>query len=570
MSFLLKNWQQGKSADSWQYLGCHTEKEETIFRVWVPGAAAVAVTGPFCGWSIEGIPAAEIKPGLFECKIAQLPTYTPYKFVITASDGRQFFKSDPFAVHAETPPANASKIYQPAPYEWNDEKWMIKRRANGQPISIYQVHAGSFRTYAGGEPLNYRKLGEELAPYLKNLGCTHLGLMPLLEHMEETKAGACKTTGFFALTSRYGVPRDFCRMVELLHQTDIGVIMDVDFLGFPEDDFGLSCFTGEAYWEAETQDGYCYFDFEHPEVRSLLLSSADYLAEAFHLDGFRFLNAAKIAARPGGKVFLKGILQALRKLFPQLLLIGDEESLPFDRISDDTTIQALFRLAAGSKESLPAPKPDRIQQIDLPSVGTISMINQMPGSYDEKFARLRAAIACYRALPGAKLSLMGNEFAQFTPWDPCHQLDWILLDYEMHRKFLAMVRRTSDFYRKTSAIWEDSPLSERFEPIESQDYPYVKGFIRRDQAGNQIIVLANFSDQTVAPYVLGVEKRGKYAELFSSDEAQYGGEGRNCHVNFAKLRPADGKPYCIEAELPPCTTVYFYKSAGTTPNRHKD
>ena len=568
MSFELETWRQGRAADAFRYFGCHMEQHETVFRVWAPGAQAVSVAGPFSGWQPGVYQAQEVEPGVFECRAPGLYEYIPYKFVVTAADGRQFFKSDPFAFHAETPPGNASKLYDPFGYEWSDAKWMGKRSPVGQPLSIYQIHAGSFRTYAGGEPLNYRKLGEELAPYLKNLGCTHLGLMPLLEHMQEG-APRCRTTGFFALTSRYGVPRDFCRMVEQLHLVDIGVTMDVDLLGFPLDDFGLSNFAGRPYWEAECGPDGCYFDFENPVVQSFLLSSAAYLLETFHLDGLRILHAAEIAARPGGADFLRYFVQALREKFPTAIFIGDAEGLGFSRVAASDAIQSLLRLSSGEDIPFPTPRCGVIQQIDLDTVGRESLIARMPVSYEEKFARLRAAIACYRALPGAKLSFMGNEFAQFTTWYPGRELDWVLLDYEMHRKFLAMVRRTSDFYRKTAAIWEEDAFTERFEPIVSAEHPGVKGFIRRDELGSQIIVLCNFTNEPVSPFVLGVEKRGKYAELFSSDEAQYGGQGRSCNVNFAKLRPAGGKPYCIEADLPPCSTVYLYKSAGAPASRRK-
>ncbi len=568
MPFELESWRQGRSTDGFRYFGCHMEQYETVFRLWAPGARAVSVAGPFTGWQSGIYQAREIEPGVFECRTAGLYEYIPYKFVITAEDGRQFFKSDPFAFHAETPPGNASKLYDPFRYEWSDAKWMGKRCAEGQPLSIYQIHAGSFRTYAGGEPLNYRKLGEELTPYLKTLGCTHLGLMPLLEHMREDLP-RCGTTGFFALTSRYGVPRDFCRMVEQLHLADIGVTMDVDLLGFPFDDFGLSEFTGQPYWESETGPDGCYFDLEKPAVRSFLLSSAAFLLEVFHLDGLRLLRASEIAARPGGAGFLRDFIRTLREKFPAVLFIGDAEGFGFSRVSSSGDIRTLLRLAMGEDLPLPAPRAGLLQQIDLDVTGRETLITRMPGSYEEKFARLRAIIACYRALPGAKFSFMGNEFAQFSVWSPDRELDWVLLDYEMHRKFLAMVCRTSDFYRKTAAIWEESDFPARYELIDPAGHPGVRGFIRRDEAGSQIIVLCNFTRQPVSPFVLGVDKRGKYAELFSSDEIQYGGEGRSCNVNFAKLRPAGGKPYCIEAELPPLTTVYLYKSAGTPPAKRR-
>ena len=561
MSFSVNSWREGTAWNAWEYFGCHRENGETVFRVWAPGARAVYVTGSFCGWDPHRHIAEEIAPDIYQCALSGISQYETYKYVLITEDGTELYKSDPFAFHAETPPANASKVYILPEYEWNDQKWMAKRRNGEQPLSIYQVHAGSFRTYANGDALNYRKLGEELVSYQKVLGFTHLGLMPLTEH-QDTASGGRNPNGFFALTSRYGVPRDFCRMVELMHQADSGVIMDFCPLGFPKDDFGLSSFTGRRCYERDCRNNWCFFDFEKPEVRSFLLSSAAFLLQNFHLDGLRVLYAEEIARHPGGIGFLQDFCRQLLERFPDIILAGSVEEAGFNRILDSVSCGAAAALACGLDTALPVPRSNRIQQVDLDLTGTETLIARMPGSYDEKFSRLRAVLAFLMALPGGKLWLMGNEFAQFEAWSPWHELDWVLLDYDMHRRFLAMCQRLSDFYRKTAAIWEETPMEEHFRMIQTDPAQGVRAFVRKDSAGNLIFVLANFSDQPVSPFVLGVEKRGKYAELFSTDEIQYGGEGRASGVNFARLRPADGQPYCIEAELPPRSTVYLYKAAG--------
>lgn len=557
MSFSLKSWSSGSMTDAYAYFGCRLDSSGAVFRVWAPGAREACVTGSFCGWEDRRYPMEEISPGLFSCTVQGVAQYDTYKFVWTTPDGRRIFKSDPFAFHGETPPANASKAYALGDYPWNDVKWMARRKAQG-PVNLYQLHAGSFRTYAGGEPLNYRKLGEELIPYLKKLGCTHAAFLSLLEHMDGDSAGE-KTTGFFALTSRYGVPDDFRQAVDQLHQAEIGVIMDWNPAGFPVDDFGLSDFAGQPYWEAPGQEGdFRFFDFERPEVRSFLLSSACFLLDTFHLDGLRIPRAGEIAERPGGAAFLRKLNQTLRRKFPTVLTIGAGNGLGFSLRPDPEAAWSIFGMAAGTPGNLPAFREGSLLELDAGEVRQCSIIGRMPGSYDEKFARFRAGAACFRLMPGSKLSMMGNEFAQFSPWRPGQELDWVLLDYEMHRKCLTLLRNLNDFCRKNPAVrWE---AKKSYEALPLPDG--LCGYVRTDEAGNRIFVLSNFTGQAANRLTIGVDRRGKYAELFNTNEAQYGGEGRAAGVNFAKLKPADGKPYCIELDLPPFTTVYLYKAAG--------
>lgn len=559
MSFSFTQWKTGTSANAYEFFGCHPDGQETVFRVWAPGAENLYVTGSFCGWDPCRYPMQETEPGLFCLTLPGISQYDVYKYVRMTADGQPVFKSDPFAFHAETAPANASKVYAMGNHAWGDGKWMSRRSPDG-PLNLYQLHAGAFRTYAGGEPLNYCKLGEELASYLKKLGCTHADFLPLLEYMDPESWGR-KTTGFFAITSRYGVPDDFRQMVDVLHQAEIGAVMDWCPAGFPADDFGLADFAGGPYWEAGGQEGdFRFFDFRRPEVQSFLLSSACRLFEVFHLDGLRVAGTAQIAQRPGGREFLETLAAAVRRDFPSAFLIGGPECGAFSFREDPESAWRIMDMAAGKPGELPRAEPGRILELEAEEMRRESLIGRMPGSYDEKFARLRAGTACFRLFPGSKLSMMGNELAQFSAWQPYHELDWLLLDYELHRKFLYLLRSLNDFAQKSAAVRAEHPGSHR--PLSLNAGAGIVGYIRQDEAGSQIFVLANFTENPAERLTIGVDRRGKYAELFNTDEAQYGGEGRSSGVNFAKLRPADGKPYCIEANLPPFTTVYLYKSAG--------
>lgn len=561
------SWNSRESLEAFRYFGCHREGANTTFRVWAPGAEKVFVTGIFCGWEPCRFPMEQAAPGIFEASLPAVREYDAYKYVIETADGRQIFKSDPFAVHAETPPGNASKVYDLDGYEWNDAKWMNRRSsASDRPLSLYEIHAGSFRTYASGEPLNYKNLASELIPYVKEMGYSGVCLLPVLEHLDGG-SGGYRTTGFFAPTSRYGTPRDFLDFICACHQADLSVWLEWSPEGFPVDDFGLADFTGgrcyEAADDAERQD-FRRFDYESPMARGFLLSSALFLLEQCHADGIRVCGSGRTAGRAGGREFLRELTGRIAADFPGVLTAGEDPEAGFSLLWKEEPGRRLLDFAArGSEPPRSTDQNDEgllaVSQQFLAELGD-SLIGWIPGNYEEKFSRLRAAMTVFYAAPGKKLLFMGNEFAQFSPWTPSHELDWMLLDYEMHRKFQYFIRQLNDFYRKTPAMWGKLEGG-AFSPIRFPDHPLLLAFSRKDPSGNEFFTLANFGTSE-AELLLGVDRRGKYTELFSTDEIKYGGEGRLNGTAFAKLRPAQGKPFCVEAVLPPLSAVYLYKSAG--------
>ncbi len=565
MDNFYRRWSKQTLKDAYQYFGCHPEGNQTVFRVWAPGAEAVFVTGSFCNWNPHGFLMEESFPGIFTAAIPNVQEYDPYKYVICCN-GQEQFKSDPFAVHAETPPANASKVYSLEDYIWNDGKWMSRRNAaEGKPINLYEIHSGSFRTYADGEPLNYKNLAAELIPYVKSMGYTGVCLLPILEYLD-SGSGGYHTTGFFAPTSRYGTPKDFLDFVNACHQADICVWVEWNPEDFPVDDFGLSNFPGNCYESAEDlqRKDFRHFNYESVPVRNFLFSSAFFLLEQCHVDGLRVCGCESIAKRPGGKQFLTDLNQLIAQLQPGVRTAGEEPDVGFRLLWQEKPAQCLLDYAAGKGN--PPRSADQIgdrllavSQQFLAKLGD-SPMGWLPGRYEEKFAKLRAAMTLFYAAPGKKLLFMGNEFAQFAPWTPEHELDWMLLDYEMHRKFQSFIRQLNDFYRKTPAMWEVL-LPSDFCPIRFADHPRVLAFSRKDSAGNEFLTLANFGAES-EELVLGVERRGKYTELFSTDEIKYGGEGRLNGTTFAKLRPAQDKPFCIDIKLPPLAAIYLYKAAG--------
>ena len=560
-------WSGWEGPGAFRSFGCHPQEGQTLFRVWAPEAEQVFVTGAFCSWDPRLFPMEQTAPGVFEALLTCAEEFDAYKYAVQTPDGQLRFKSDPFAVHAETPPGNASKVYFLENYQWNDARWMA-RRASGEvrPLNLYEIHAGSFRTYANGEPLNYRNLAGELSAYLKDMGFTGVCLMPLLEHLDGA-SGGYRTTGFFAPTSRYGTPSDFLDLVNALHQADLSVWMEWSPEGFPADDFGLSDFAGAPLFEcpedAERPD-FRRFDYENPAVREFLFASARFLLEVCHIDGLRICGDRRIASRPGGREFLQELNRQIPRHFPGARTAGAAPDAEPSLLWDEEPLPALLRFAAegGQPPAFPAQGDRRLLAAGRQFLDRLgdSLMGWIPGSYEEKFARLRAVMTVFYGAPGRKLLFMGSEFAQFSPWTPAHELDWMLLDYEMHRKFQSFFRQLNDFYRKTPAIWQSPDLS----PIAFPENPALLGFSRRDEAGNEFLVLANFGKEET-PIELGVDRRGKYTELFSSDEIKYGGGGRLNGGGFAKLRPAQGKPFCVDAVLPPLSAVYFFKSAGIKP-----
>ncbi len=288
---------EGTNYRAYDYLGCHRDGEVNIFRVWAPHAKKVYVAGSFNNWSPRQYEAEKITDqGIWECRITGLSEYDCYKFVLESSDGRLIYKADPYAVHAETRPGTASKVYDITGYDWGDQKWMDIRKGTllyHKPVNIYELHAGSWRMYPDGQPFSYRKLAEELIPYIKEMGYTHIELMPLGEYPYD-KSWGYQVTGYFAPTSRYGTPKDFMYFVDACHQQNIGVLLDWVPAHFPKDECGLYRFDGEPCYEYQDARkgehphwGTMVFDYGRTEVRSFLISSACNWIENYHIDGLR-------------------------------------------------------------------------------------------------------------------------------------------------------------------------------------------------------------------------------------------------------------------------------------------
>jgi 1,4-alpha-glucan branching enzyme len=607
---------EGTHAQLYRILGCHLGDDRARFAVWAPQASAVSVIGDFNDWD-DSRHAAQVRwdgSGIWQAEVAGVRQGQRYKYVIRTHSGERLEKADPFARYAEQPPATASIAWDAGDHAWNDDAWMAQRggrNALDAPMSVYEVHLGSWRRRADGSMLGYREMAAQLAAYVSGMGFTHVELMPITEHPFYGSWGY-QTTGYFAPTSRYGTPQDFKFLVDTLHQVGVAVILDWVPSHFPADAHGLARFDGSYLYEhADPRQGFhpewnsSIFNYGRNEVRAFLLSSAMYWLDEFHIDALRvdavasmlYLDYSRnegewIPNRHGGRENLEAIsfLQLLNasayRDHPGVQVIA-EESTAWPMVSRPTDMgglgfglkwnmgwmhdvlaymrqdpvhrrwhhnQLTFSMVYAFNENFMLPLSH-----DEVVYGKGSLINKMPGDEWQQFANLRLLLGHMWAHPGKKLLFMGGEFGQRREWNHDHALDWRSLEHEPHRGLQRWVEDLNRLYRAKPALHEVDFEPAGFEWISADDADHsVLAYLRKARDGRELLVVANFTPLPRDDYLVGVPRAGRWRELLNSDATLYGGSGIG---NLSSVRTvpvgAHGRFQALNLRLPPLGVLMF-------------
>lgn len=607
----------GTNYKAYKFFGNHKiNKDKFAFRVWAPNATAVSVVGDFNSWDNNANKCKLVAPGIWEATVKGVNIYDCYKYAVTSPTGVVHLKADPYAVHQETRPGTGSKVYELHNYSWGDEAWQKKKENQNilaQPINIYEVHFGSWKRHDDGNFLTYREMAEQLVPYVKDMGYTHIEMLPIMEYPYDGSWGY-QVTGYFAATSRYGLPEDLMYFVDCCHKAGIGVILDWVPAHFPKDAFGLYEFDGTCCYEYSDMKkgehkewGTRVFDYSKNEVKSFLISSAEYWIDEFHFDGIRVDAVASMLYldycrkdgewtpnKNGGREnleaveFFKQLNSTILSNHPGSMMIAEESTawpmitMPPDKgglgfnfkwnmgwMNDMlryTSMDPLFR--KGNHNCITfsffyAFSENFILPISHDEVvhGKASLLNKMPGEYEMKFDGMRLFLAYMMAHPGKKLLFMGSEFGQFIEWNYKQGLDWLLLDYDKHRQLQGFTRELNNFYSEHSELWEIDYSWEGFQWISSEDNcNSVIAFRRINSKGEEIIAVFNWTPNNFSSYKIGVPEKGTYKVLLDTSLAKYGGDkSRKDNAYKTKAQPIHGYEQNIDLKLHGLSALFLQK-----------
>lgn len=579
----------GDNFKSYEMLGSHKVKIDGVdgwrFAVWAPKAVSVRVVGDFNDWNgydkmLERIETSGVWYGFF----TDIEEGMLYKYAIEAENGETYYKADPYAVKSELRPGTASVTKDISNnYKWGDKAWISARSKNStltEPMNIYEIHIGSWKIHDDGSFYTYRELADELVPYVKEMGYTHIELMPITEYPFDGSWGY-QVTGFFSATTRYGESEDLKYLIDKCHKNHIGIIMDWVPAHFPRDAHGLRMFDGTPVYEyadprlGEHKDwGTMVFDYSKSEVISFLISSAYFWAEQYHIDGIRVDAVSSMLYRDysrndgewvpneyGGNGNLEAVdfLKKLNKImgteFPNFMMVAEESTAwplvtappendglgfnykwnmgwmndtlrymgmdPYFRKDNHSLLTFMMMYAYSENYILPLSHDEVVH-------GKGSMLNKMFGEYDEKFAAYRTLLGYYMTMPGKKMLFMGGEFGQMLEWRYDDQLEWNVLEIDKHKRLHQYVKDLNHFYMENKALWELDTSWDGFRWVNEADSENsVLSYIRRGRhAADNVVVVANFTPVERPIYKIGVPLAGEYEVVFHSSAVKYGGNKR--------------------------------------------
>lgn len=606
-------------------LGAHPvtigDKSGVYFAVWAPNAESVSVVGNFNNWDQEEHPMKRLEPmGIYELFVPDLTVGELYKYAIKTKAGNTVLKVDPYGFYAEKRPNNASIVADISDFEWNDEKWMKKRKKfddKKSPMFVYEVHPGSWRRHEPTEEdedgyYNYRELAVELTEYVKEMGYTHVELMGIAEHPFDGSWGY-QVTNYFAPTSRHGSPEDFQFFVDYLHKNKIGIILDWVPAHFPRDAFGLAEFDGTCLYEyadprkGEHPDwGTKVFDYGKHEVKNFLICNALFWIEKYHVDGLRVDAVASMLYLDYGRndgqwvpniyggnenleaiEFFRHLNNVVKKRNPGALMIA-EESTAWPKVTDKAEYGGLdfslkwnmgwmhdfleymkldpyFRkynhnkmnfamMYAYSENYMLVLSHDEVVHLKC------SMIEKMPGLYDDKFKNLMVAYAFMTGHPGKKLLFMGQDFGQHREWSEARELDWDLLEKDRNRQLQNFMKALLHIYKKNKCLYEYDCWPEGFEWINANDGDRsIFSFVRHSENGkNNLLFVCNFTPVARPDYRVGTTCRRKHTLILNSDAAEFGGSGEEKpEVYKPQKKTADERKYSIAYDLPAYGVAIF-------------
>ncbi len=610
----------GEAQRAYETFGCHYIAEIGMHRfcVWAPHARSVSVVGDFNGWNTQADPM-ENNNGVWTGFVGGLKDGENYKYCIWGFDGSTVLKSDPFAFHAEVRPNTASKVWEIDPFNWTDAEYMAKRAKKNvfsAPMSIYEMHMGSWRKEEGYQFASLREMTDEIVQYVADMGYTHVELLPVSEHPLDGSWGY-QVTGYYAFTSRYGTPQDFMHFVDRMHAAGIGVILDWVPAHFPKDAHGLARFDGTCLFEHKNpllgehpQWGTLVFNYGRPEVQSFLVSNAVFWMDKYHVDGLRLdavssmlyldygrENGQYIRNAFGGNYnldaisFLRKVNSTVLTLFPGAMMIAEEAtSFPLvTRPPYDDGLGFTFKWNMGfMNDTLKYFSMDPIYRKEQHNLitfammyaysenfilpyshdevvhGKKSMLDKMPGDYWQKFATLRALYGFFYAHPGKKLMFMGDEFGQFIEWNEDRQLDWFLLQYDSHRCMKDYVRKLNRYYKRNRSFYEIEDSWDGFTWLDvHNNTESTVSFMRTSRVksgkARRTVCVCNFTPVVRYDYAIGMPLKGTLREVLNSDDTAFGGSGvtNPLEIQVDDTPGPENMPYSARVTLPPLAAVYF-------------